>query len=76
MRLEIKVHFLHETGHSFIDIGRKLGINAITAAKMWVKVDIARENAKNKERVVYRKRLTVTGKKIRQTKLAKKMKTL
>lgn len=76
MRTEIQVHFMHESGMSFMDIGKKLNISAAEAAKLWVKTDIAHENAKNKERVVYRKRLTVTGKKIRQTKLVEKMRTL
>lgn len=76
MRSEIEVHFMHESGMSFIEIGKKLDITAVAAAKLWVKADIARENAKNKERVVYRKRLTVTGKKKRQTKLIEKMRTL
>lgn len=76
MKTEIEVHFLHESGMSFMDIGKKLGITAVAAAKLWVKADIARENAKNKERVVYRKRLTVIGKKKRQIKLVEKMRTL
>ncbi|WVW37213.1 hypothetical protein [Klebsiella phage MY02] len=59
---------MHETGTSFIDIAKQFGISAKEAMQDWIKVEKARERAKARERVVYRKRLITD-----HTKLIEKM---
>lgn len=77
MKTEIKVHMMHESGESFKDIAKTLGgMSAYDAALMFTKVEVAKEKAKNKEKVVYRKRLSNVGIKIRHKKLVNKMKEL
>ncbi|QQG32289.1 hypothetical protein CkP1_0197 [Citrobacter phage CkP1] len=77
MKTEIKVHMMHEMGESFKDIARKLGgMSAYDAALMYTKVEVAKEKAKNKEKVVYRKRLSNIDVKSRHLKLSQFMRTL
>ncbi|QEG12843.1 hypothetical protein POTTS_234 [Klebsiella phage vB_KpnM_Potts1] len=64
----LKIHMMHETGTSFIDIAKQFGISAKEAMQDWIKVEKARERAKARERVVYRKRLITD-----HTKLIEKM---
>lgn len=64
----LKIHMMHETGTSFIDIAKQFGISAKEAMQEWIKVEKARERAKARERVVYRKRLITD-----HTKLIEKM---
>lgn len=53
----LKIHMMHESGTTFMDIGKQFGISAKEAMQEWMTVEKAREKAKNRERVVYRKRL-------------------
>ncbi|AIX12170.1 hypothetical protein ACQ46_gp254 [Citrobacter phage Moon] len=77
MKTEIKVHMMHECGESFKDIAKAIGgMSAYDAALMYTKVESLREKAKNKEKIVYRKRLSNVGVKIRHKKLVNKMKEL
>ncbi|WWS25403.1 hypothetical protein vBKpnAMK6_00465 [Klebsiella phage vB_Kpn_AM_K6] len=45
-------------GKDFQEIARALDITPAEAAKLWVSVEKAHERFKQKEKVVYRKRLT------------------
>ncbi|AIZ02539.1 hypothetical protein AVV66_gp245 [Escherichia phage vB_EcoM_VR26] len=54
---KVKVHFLHETGMTFIEIAKVLGGTAKEMAKAWVDVEQAKEKFKSREKIVYRKRL-------------------
>lgn len=54
---KVKVHFLHETGMTFIEIAKVLGGTAKEMAKAWVDVEQAKAKFKAKEKIVYRKRL-------------------
>lgn len=54
---KVKVHFLHETGMTFIEIAKVLGGTAKDMAKAWVDVEQAKAKFKAKEKIVYRKRL-------------------
>lgn len=65
----IKIHMMHENGATFIDIAKQFGISAKEAMQEWMKVEKAKERAKTRERVVYRKRLITD-----HTKLVEKMK--
>jgi cyanate lyase len=77
MKTEIKVHMMHERGESFKDIAKKLGgMSAYDAALMFTRVEAAKERARSKEKVVYRKRLSNVDVKIRHDKLVNKMKEL
>lgn len=77
MKTEIKVHMMHECGESFKDIAKAIGgMSAYDAALMYTKVEVAKEKTKNKEKVVYRKRLSNVDVKIRHKKLVNKMKEL
>ena len=64
----IKIHMMHESGTTFIDIAKEFNISAKEAMQEWMKVEKAKECAKNRERVVYRKRLITD-----HTKLIEKM---
>ncbi|QPB08843.1 hypothetical protein CPT_Metamorpho_091 [Klebsiella phage Metamorpho] len=72
----IEIHFKHESGLSFQDIAKQAGISPKEAAYYYVKVEVAKEKFKQKEKVVYRKRLTNVGIKSRHKKLVKHMRTL
>lgn len=65
----LKIHMMHENGVTFIDIAKQFGISAKEAMQEWMKVEKAKERAKTRERVVYRKRLITD-----HTKLVEKMK--
>lgn len=52
----LKIHMMHENGVTFIDIAKQFGISAKEAMQEWMKVEKAKERAKNREKVVYRKR--------------------
>lgn len=54
---KVKVHFLHESGMTFIEIAKVLGGTAKEMAKAWVDVEHAKAKFKAKEKIVYRKRL-------------------
>ncbi|AIZ01965.1 hypothetical protein VR5_178 [Escherichia phage vb_EcoM-VR5] len=54
---KVKVHFLHESGMTFIEIAKLLGGTAKEMGKAWVEVENAKEKFKAREKVVYRKRL-------------------
>ncbi|QWQ55952.1 hypothetical protein [Escherichia phage P479] len=54
---KVKVHFLHESGMTFIEIAKVLGGTAKEMAKAWVDVEQAKAKFKTKEKIVYRKRL-------------------
>ncbi|ADO19533.1 hypothetical protein [Escherichia phage UPEC01] len=54
---KVKVHFLHESGMTFIEIAKVLGGTAKEMAKAWVDVEQAKAKFKAKEKIVYRKRL-------------------
>ncbi|XAO54343.1 DNA primase-helicase subunit [Yersinia phage vB_YenM_P8] len=54
---KVKVHFLHESGMTFIEIAKVLGGTAKEMAKAWVDVERAKAKFKAKEKIVYRKRL-------------------
>ncbi|WDR21836.1 hypothetical protein CPTAKMNP4_175 [Salmonella phage vB_SenM-AKM_NP4] len=74
MKTEIKVHMMHENGKSFKDIAKIIGgISAFDAALMFTKVEAARDKAKNKEKIVYRKHLSNIDVNIRRKKLVNKM---
>lgn len=62
---------LHESGVTFIDIAKEFSVSAKEAMQEWMKVEKARERAKNKVKVVYRKRLITD-----HSKLVEKMRTL
>jgi hypothetical protein len=64
----LKIHMMHENGITFIDIAKKFGISAKEAMQEWIRVEKAKERAKARERVVYRKRLITD-----HTKLVEKM---
>ncbi|WWP52275.1 hypothetical protein [Enterobacter phage ZX14] len=64
----LKIHMMHENGVTFIDIAKQFGISAKEAMQEWMKVEKAKERAKTRERVVYRKRLITD-----HTKLVEKM---
>lgn len=64
----LKIHLMHESGTAFIDIAKQFGISAKEAMQEWIKVEKAKERAKNRERIVYRKRLITD-----HTKLIEKM---
>lgn len=53
----LKIHMLHEQGITFMDIGKQFGISAKEAMQNWMVVEKAREKSKNRERIIYRKRL-------------------
>lgn len=57
----LKIHMMHESGITFMDIGKQFGISAKEAMQNWLAVEKAREKAKNRERIVYRKRLNNTS---------------
>lgn len=65
----LKIHMMHENGVTFIDIAKQFGISAKEAMQEWMKVEKAKERAKNREKVVYRKRYITD-----HTKLVEKMK--
>ena len=54
---KVKVHFLNESGMTFIEIAKVLGGTAKEMAKAWVDVEQAKAKFKAKEKIVYRKRL-------------------
>ncbi|WKW87859.1 hypothetical protein pzkkv8_17 [Klebsiella phage pzk-kv8] len=64
----LKIHMMHESGITFIDIAKQFGISAKEAMQEWIRVEKAKERAKARERVVYRKRLITD-----HTKLVEKM---
>mgnify|MGYP002672076285 CR=1 FL=1 len=64
----LKIHMMHENGVTFIDIAKQFGISAKEAMQEWIRVEKAKERAKARERVVYRKRLITD-----HTKLVEKM---
>lgn len=64
----LKIHMMHENGITFIDIAKQFGISAKEAMQEWIRVEKAKERAKARERVVYRKRLITD-----HTKLVEKM---
>ncbi len=64
----LKIHMMHENGVTFIDIAKQFGISAKEAMQEWMKVEKAKERAKTRERIVYRKRLITD-----HTKLIEKM---
>lgn len=64
----LKIHLMHESGTTFIDIAKQFGISAKEAMQEWMKVEKAKERAKNRVKVVYRKRLITD-----HTKLVEKM---
>lgn len=53
----LKIHMMHEQGVTFMDIAKQFGISAKEAMQNWMAVEKAREKSKNRERIVYRKRL-------------------
>ncbi|WWS24686.1 hypothetical protein vBKpnAMK4_00502 [Klebsiella phage vB_Kpn_AM_K4] len=57
----LQAHLMHESGKDFQEIARALDITPAEAAKLWVSVEKAHERFKQKEKVVYRKRLTNVG---------------
>lgn len=64
----LKIHMMHENGITFIDIAKQFGISAKEAMQEWIRVEKAKERAKARERVIYRKRLITD-----HTKLVEKM---
>lgn len=72
----LQAHLMHESGKDFQEIAKVLDITPAEAAKLWVSVEKAHEHFKQKEKVVYRKRLTNAGIKSRHKKLVKHMRTL
>lgn len=72
----LQAHLMHESGKDFQEIARALDITPAEAAKLWVSVEKAHEWFKQKEKVVYRKRLTNVDIKSRHKKLVKHMRTL
>lgn len=74
MKTEVKVYTLHEKGLNFIEIAKLLGMTAQEASRMWVKADIVKTAFKEREKVVYRKRLSTS--KSNHKKLVMKMRTL
>ncbi|WJZ28081.1 hypothetical protein NCTGTJJY_CDS0202 [Serratia phage 92A1] len=62
MNKAVEVHFLYESGTSFDEIARSLGISPKEAAQLYVSAKVAEDKYKNKEPVVYRKRLIVKQK--------------
>ncbi|PXM06451.1 hypothetical protein RCIP0102_00016 [Klebsiella phage RCIP0102] len=72
----LQAHLMHESGKDFQEIARALDITPAEAAKLWVSVEKAHERFKQKEKVVYRKRLTNVGIKSRHKKLVKHMRSL
>lgn len=69
----LKIHLMHESGTTFIDIAKEFGISAKEAMQEWMKVEKAKEKAANRVKVIYRKRLNT---KTDHKKLVKKMRTL
>lgn len=57
MKPEVVIYTLHESGVTFMDIAKRLGMSAAECAALWVKADIAKDKFKSREKVVYRKRL-------------------
>lgn len=74
MNLAVKVYCMHEQGLNFVEIAKQIGGTAKEAAVLWTKADIAKDKAKNKVKVVYRKRMTTSTKHHKQ--LTEKMVTL
>lgn len=57
MKTEVIVDFMHESGKTFIEIARELGCSAKDVAVLWAKAQTAKDKFKNREKIVYRKRL-------------------
>lgn len=54
----VKIHFLHESGKDFFEIAKIFNITPKEACMIWAKVEDKRRIFKDKEPVIYRKRLT------------------
>lgn len=62
MNIAVKVHFMHESGKTFIEIAKEIGGTAKDAAIMWSTVEKNKAKFKAREKVVYRKRMTTSNK--------------
>lgn len=59
MNIAVEIHFQYESGLSFEDIAKSRGMSPKEVAQLYVSAKIAEDKFRNREPVVYRKRLVV-----------------
>lgn len=74
MNKSVEVHFLYESGMSFVDIAHKTNCTISEVGKLWAQAEIAKDKSKLKPKVVFRKRMTTS--KLHHPELLKKMQML
>lgn len=57
---KVKIHFLREQGKHFVELAQMFGGTAKEMASICIEVEEKRNKFKNKEKVVYKKRINLS----------------